>query len=206
MKKQWLLIGIASIYTPAALSWEDWEQRLIDQNCHQYYEHSIDQNYLRCLRIDLTNIDGGKVELISAAPESVLGCASNKEDRWCDVTLAKNNRAVLTVTINNLDKLTNSVVLIEHNLGDKCSCKVSQWAIETDNGLFREHGVWHGKSAFPVINTIRKSQNLSIYAEIPNEYKLKYRADFKSSDIVQFKKDIASALDFVFQRGKNKQP
>lgn len=206
MKRQWLLIGIASIYAPAALTWEDWEQRLVDQNCLKYYEQSIDQNYLRCLRINLTNIEGGKVELISAAPESVLGCASNNEDRWCEVTLAQKNKAILTVTINNFDKLTNSVVLTEYNLGDKCSCNVSQWAIETDNGLFSEHGLWYGKAAFPVINTIRKSQNLSIYAEIPNKYKLKYRADFKSSDMVQFKKDITRALDFVFQREKKKQP
>lgn len=204
MKRQWLLIVIALIYAPVAMSWEDWEQRLIDQNCHQYEEQSIDQNYLRCLRVDLTNIDGGKVDLVSAAPESVLGCASNKENRWCDVTLVKSNRAILTITIDKIDKQNNAIVLNENNLGDKCSCKVSQWAIETDNGFFRENGVWYGKAAFPVINTIRKSQNLSIYAEIPNEYKQKYRADFKSSDIVQFKKDISRALDFVFQQGKYK--
>ena len=120
------------------------------------------------------------------------------------MTLAKNNHAVLTVTINNFDKQTNTIVLIESSLGDKCSCEVSQWAIETDSGLFRKDDVWYGKEAFPVIKAIRESQSLSIYAEIPNKYKMKYRADFKSSEIMQFKKDISGALDFVFQKGKYK--
>jgi hypothetical protein len=197
-----LLITVAIIMqhvTASAYAWEDWEQRLINNNCLNYSERNIDNEYLRCFRIDLTNINGGDIIHVTRNKKSVSGCASNKGRKWCEIALLnKNNQEVLRISINNFGADSTSVVIDEYNLGDKCSCKVDEWAIETDTSVFHEHGLWTGKESFPIIIMLRKAKSLSIYATIPNKYKTMYRSDFLSNELSDFQSNIEQSLRILF--------
>ncbi len=195
-----IMVAIIMLHiTASAYAWEDWEQRLIDNNCLHYSEQKYDNEYLRCFRIDLTNIYGGNVMHVTRNKESVYGCASNKGRKWCEIALLnKNNQEVLRISIDNSGADSTSVVIDENNLGDKCSCKVDEWAIETDTSLFHEHGLWSGKESYPIISILRKAKSLSIYATIPNKYKTLYRSDFSSNELRDFQSNIEQSLRILF--------
>lgn len=188
-----------------AHAWESFEERLIQAGCWHYAEEEpVNQKFIRCLHVDLTNIEPGQIDRVTHLKGSILGCARNSDSRWCEVSLINNlNKAVLFVSIEkghsksyeNYNSL--SIVVNEFALGDTCSCKVTEWGIETDYSTFYNWGGVNDKEAMPILDALRKANALSIYATIPNKFKANYRVDMKNLDIMDFKHQIESAIQFV---------
>ena len=192
-----------TIYCTDSYAWEKHEQRLIDKGCWTYQENKVNSNFLRCFRFGLTNINSGHIVKVSQSSATLVGCAVNKDSRWCELHLiSKTGFSALSVWIEKdfletSHKNTVDVVLNGLVLGDLCSCSVKEWAIETDKSVFYSWGIWSDKEANPLIEAMIKANNLAIYASVPNKYKAKYRLQFSSLDLTDFKKQLSKAIHYV---------
>lgn len=208
-----IILGILSlIFSHNSYAWEKWEQRLIDKGCWQFEEKKVNQEFMRCFQLNLTNVEHGQVSKISRGSTYLLGCAADKDFHWCDIYLISHTGFVaLFISLENnqleiskKNKFALNILSINsYALGDLCHCKVKEWAIETDRSIFYSNSSWTGKEATPVIESINKSKTLAIYASIPNGFKDKYRLEFKNSDLIDFRSQLNDAINYTSMSDKN---
>ena len=210
--KSIILIVLTSsiVYSTEVMAWEDWEQRLIDIGCHRFEEKPVNNEYIRCLKEQFKATGSGKerIKRVEKTDSSIYACAEDKNYRSCEISLiATTNHTVLTISIDRDLKSENSngffpsVTIDAYNLGDKCSCEIEEWGIETDSSIIHGWGLWHEKESVPVINMLRSATQLNIHAAIPHAKKYVYRESFSHNQLKAFQQHISKSIEYL-QDGK----